>query len=150
MDRVEIIVDSSSAFWRHFLGRLTLIWSHMRVRICFVITLVFYFIIAIAITEAPQNTNLLLFPAFVILGMWLTPIAGELLGSIINYKGGYKLIMRLDCNGVELEYILTHSQTKVFFNWENAEKEGWQNLRFVTENEITKREKRMDEELRQL
>ena len=119
MDRVEIIVDSSSAFWRHFLGRLALIWSHRRVRICFVITLVFYLIIAIAITEVPQHKNLLPLPAFVILGMWLTPIAGEFIGSINDCKTSHKCIIHLDCNGVEMELNQEHNQTKVFYVWEN-------------------------------
>lgn len=111
MDRVEIRIDSSFTVWERFWGRLVLIWSHMRVRICFIITLVLYILIAISITNIPQYKSFLLIPAFVLFGMWLTPITRELLASIIDYKN--VLTIRLDCNGIEYE----EKQNKVFFNW---------------------------------
>jgi hypothetical protein len=115
MDRVKIKVDSSTALWRHFLGRLTLIWSHMIVRICFVITLFFYFFIAVAITEAPQHKYFILIPVFVVFGMWLSPIVREFIASIVDWKKGETCIIYLDLNSIEFE----HSETKVFFSWEN-------------------------------
>jgi len=81
----------------------------------------------------------------------LKNIDNNLLESISNITNlSKKDIINLDIEDIEKKIGVNPNPSKVFFNWENAEKEGWQNLRFVTENEITKREKRMDKELRQL
>ena len=113
MDRVEIEVDSS--FWGQCMGRLVLVWSRLSVRIAFVITIFFYLFIAIAMTETPQYRYLLVILACVVLGMWLTPIASALVGSIVDYRKGNKCIIYLGCDGVEFEY----SQIRVCFKWEH-------------------------------
>lgn len=75
----------------------------------------------------------------------------NLLESISNITDLSKTDIRnLDIEDIEKHIGVNPKLSKVFFNWENAEKEGWQNLRFVDENEFTKRENRMDKELRQL
>jgi len=78
-------------------------------------------------------------------------IDDNLLESISNFTDLSKTDIRnLDIEDIEKHIGVNPKPSKVFFNWENAEKEGWQNLKFVDENEFIKREKRMDKELRQL
>lgn len=77
-------------------------------------------------------------------------IDNNLLEAISNITD----LSKTDIINFDIEYIEKHigvnpKPSKIFFNWENAEKEGWQNLKFVNENEFIKREKRMDRELRQ-
>ena len=111
MDRVDIETDSS--FWGQYIGKLVLIWSHLSVRIAFVITIFLYLFVAIAMTKASQYRYLLVILACVVLGMWLTPIASALVSSVLDYKGSNKCIIHLDCNGVEFE----SGQIRVCFKW---------------------------------
>lgn len=78
-------------------------------------------------------------------------IDNKLLESISNITGlSITDIRNLDIEDIEEKVGINPKPSKIFFNWENSEKEGWQNLKFIDENELIKREKRMDKELRQL
>lgn len=118
MESVEIVIGPHTGFWQRFLGNLALMWSHLRVRICFCITLVTFFAIAIAITEAPQYMNLFLIPVFVIIGMWLSPIANELLDSIAANRIDSKTVINLGSRGFSVEYHTPDVKVEAFNEWE--------------------------------
>lgn len=117
MDGIEIVIGSHTGFWQNFLGRLALMWSYLRVRRCFCITLFTFFAIAIAITEAPQYMNLFLVPVFIIIGMWLSPIANELLNSIITDREDSKLVINLESQGFSIEYHSPDGKAETFYDW---------------------------------
>lgn len=56
-------------------------------------------------------------------------------------------IRNLDIEHIEKKVGIEPKPKKNYFNWEDGEKDGWQNLTFVRENTLNKRELRMDKEL---
>ena len=80
---------------------------------------------------------------------------GNIDNNLLESISSITKLKKIDIRNWDIEDIEKHigvnpKPSKVFFNWENAEKDGWQNLKFVDENEFTKREKRMDKKLKQL
>lgn len=56
-------------------------------------------------------------------------------------------IKTLDIENIEKRAGIKAKAKKNYFNWEDEEKDGWQNLKFVSESKLNKRELRMDKEL---
>ena len=74
-----------------------------------------------------------------------------LLNSIIQCTDlNERDLKTMDIEVIEKKVGIKTRASKVFFDWENSEKDGWQNQKFVSEEELNNRELRMDEELKRL
>lgn len=72
----------------------------------------------------------------------------QLLISIARHTGLTENDVRtLDIEDIEKKVGIKAKAKRIHFSWENVEKEGWQNLRFIDEEKLKKREMQMDREL---
>ena len=115
MDKIEITTDYN--LWQNLLGRFTMFWLHMRIRLFFAATVFFAIGVSIVITENPEYKGFIFPIVFVVLGMWISPIVSILIDVALHHKEQIKsdshLTICLDNNGIEME----HNLTKVFLEW---------------------------------
>jgi len=81
----------------------------------------------------------------------LAAVNRQLVESIIQRTNLSEIdIETLDIEMIEKKIGIRAKAKKLFFDWENSEKDGWQNLKFVDEKKLCERELRMDKELMSL
>ena len=128
MDRIEINIDNNLV--QNLLGRFHLLWLKKRNRLLFIATIFFIICMSFELIETPEHKVFFLPAAFVVLGMWLSPLISFLIDVVISYKDYTKSESHTIClceNGVELEI----GTVKCLLKWNHFGGFREKNKRFV-------------------
>ena len=128
MDRIEINIDNN--LMQNLFGRFQLLWSKKRTRLLFIATIFFIICMSFELIETPEHKVFFLPAAFLVLGMWLSPLISFLIDIIISYKdhtASGSDMLYISENGIGIE----SGTSKSLLKWSNFGGFREKNKRFV-------------------